>query len=228
MSTSATFPVKRAFWYSLIASVLLSAFLGIATVLSGKFGWVEFRIMLTTGTIALGSMCGLACGAYLGTKPGRILPIAGIGLAILAAAMIILGIWIPGISIEFWKLTASCCVFAVACAHLSLLSMARLADWFQWSLAAAYFVIFGVASLIVAMIFFEISETGMFQLLGVAAIVDAAMTILVPLFHRLSRSELSATSDIIPSVDIAAIDAEVATLKNRIAELEGAKRAATG
>ena len=136
---------------------------------------------------------------------------------------VIIGMWIEVESIGYLKLAASVSVFAVACAHLSLLSMARLAEWFQWSLVAAYVVIFGVASLIVVMIFFEIDETGMFQLLGVAAIVDAAMTILVPLFHRLSRSNLEPTSDSLPVVQIEAIDTEIATLKKRIAELERSK-----
>jgi hypothetical protein len=70
------------------------------------------------------------------------------------------------------------------------------------------------------MIFFEIDETGMFQLLGVAAIVDAAMTILVPIFHRLSRSDLAPMSDGIATVETEDIDAEIAKLKERIAELE--------
>ena len=225
MSTAEPFPVKKAFLYSLVASVLLSAFLGIIAILSGRFGWVEVRIILTTVTIALASICGLGCGAYLGTKPGQALPLSGIVLTLLAAVMIIMGMWIEVESEGFWKLAVSISVFAVACAHLSLLSMARLAEWFQWSLVAAYVVIFGVASLIVVMIFFEIDETGMFQLLGVAAIVDAAMTILVPLFHRLSRSELAAMSDSMPIVETEAIDAEIATLKERIAELERIKHA---
>ena len=61
--------------------------------------------------------------------------------------------------------------------------------------------------------------------LGVAAIVDAAMTILVPLFHRLSRSELAPMSDSMPIVETEAIDAEITTLKERIAELERIKHA---
>ena len=225
MSTAEPFPVKKAFLYSLVASVLLSAFLGIVAILSGRFGWLEIRIILTTGTIAVASICGLASGAYLGTKTGQALPLSGIVFTLLAAAMIIMGIWIEVESEGYWKLAASISVFAVACAHLSLLSMARLAEWFQWSLVAACVVIFGVASLIVVMIFFEVDEMGMFQLLGVAAIVDAAMTILIPIFHRLSRAELAPMSDSIPTVETEAIDAEIAKLKERIAELERMKHA---
>ena len=225
MDTAATFPAKRLLLYLLVASVLMSAFLGIVAIVSGQFGWIETRIILTTVTIAVASICGLACGAYLGTRPGHTLPLAGIVLALLAAAMIILGMWIDVQSEVFWKLTASVSVFAVTCAHSSLLSMVRLAESFRWSLITAYVVIFGVASLIVVMLAFEINEMEMFQFLGVAAVVDAAMTILVPLFHRLSRPEFTPKGDRMPTVETETIDAEIAKLQARITELEGMKHA---
>jgi len=207
-------PLKKAFLRSLVASVSVSAALGIFAILSGEFGWLELRIVLTTATIAVASIAGLACGAYLATGTGRLLPRAGIGLALLGAVMVIGGIW-PEIGAEgYWKLTVVVCVFAIACAHLSLLSMARLAEWFAWSLLAAHVVIFGVAALISGIILFESDSEGVFRLLGVAAIVDAALTVIVPVFHRLSRGEQRST---------ASIDAEIARLRARIAELEAEK-----
>ncbi len=220
MDPATPFPIKKAFLYSLVISVVLSALLGIATILMGRFGWVETRIMLTTSTVALGSLVGLACGAYLGTRAGRLLPLAGIALTFVAAAMIVLGMWAEVNVPRYWKFAATFSVFAVACGHLCLLSMARIAHWFQWSLIAARVVIFGVASLITIMIQFEIGRREMFQLLGVAAIVDTAITVLIPIFHRLSRSDVSASER---AADITKIDAEIARLRARIADLEQMK-----
>jgi len=224
------FQIKKAFLYALIASVVFGALLGILTILSGRFGWLEVRVLLTTVTIAGTSICGLACGAYFSTRRGKILPLAGVGLTLLAGVMIIAGIWQTVISDGYWQVAASASVFAVACAHLSLLSMARLADSFRWSLAAAYVVILGVASLIVLLILRERYDAGMFQLLGVAAIVDAAITIVIPILHRLSREEVhgtagppgAATASAATS-RVAEIDAEIAGLRARIAELERMK-----
>lgn len=213
--------VKKAFLSALIGSVAISALLGIAAILSGRFGWFEVRILLTTVTIAAASVCGLACGAHLATRQGRALPLTGIGLTGVAAAMVIAGIWTEVRSEEFWKTAACTSVFAVACAHLSLLSMARLADWFRWSLAAAYITIFGVAFLVAAMILGEADSPGMFQLMGVAAILDASITILIPIFHRMSRGDLAREGAEAAAVSIEAIDAELAQLRARIAELEG-------
>jgi hypothetical protein len=57
------------------------------------------------------------------------------------------------------------------------------------------------------------------QLLGVAAIIDAAVSILIPILHRLSKAEVTREGEI-----AADIDAEIAKLRERIAELERGKQ----
>src|SRR5262245_61351969 len=127
----AAFPLTRAFLYAMIGSVVLSAVLGIIAILAGGFGWLEVRILLTTVTIAVTRICGLADGAYLSLRGKHPLPGAGIALALGAGVLILIGIWGEVQGEMFWKVTAAASVFAVACAHLSLLSLARLAEWFQ-------------------------------------------------------------------------------------------------
>jgi hypothetical protein len=78
---------RRLFLYILIASVVLSALIGIAVLLFGDFGEVEIRVLFTTLTITVTSVCGLACGAFLESGRGRVLPAAGIGLAVVSAVM---------------------------------------------------------------------------------------------------------------------------------------------
>jgi hypothetical protein len=62
----------------------------------------------------------------------------------------------------------------------------------------------------------------MFRLLAVAAIFDAAITILVPVFHWLSRTtkgtRSGATADAATRRE--SIDQEIAQLKQRLVELE--------
>ncbi len=228
MRENTALPIKKSFLYCLIVSVAIAAAVGISAILSGEFGWVEIRIILTTLTVSVGSMCGLACWAYLASRRGKILPLAGIVLTFVGSSMILIGIWGEVDSKEFWKVTASASVFAVACAHLALLSLARLAQWFQWSLVVAHVVVFGVASLIVYLIFGEVEEGGMFRLLAVAAIVDAAITLLIPIFHRLSRSAQPATAVDSSEEEIGAVDREICELKARIDVLEARKQELTG
>ena len=54
---------KRAFLYLLVASVALSAIIGIAVLIFGNFGDFEIKVLLTTLTVTVTSILGLACGA---------------------------------------------------------------------------------------------------------------------------------------------------------------------
>ena len=77
----------------LIASVAVSALIGIGVILLGNFGELEERVLLTTLTINVTSVLGLACGAYLETGKGRILPLVGIVAAAISAVLWIYLIW---------------------------------------------------------------------------------------------------------------------------------------
>ena len=100
--------------------------------------------------------------------------------------------------------------------------IARLAVSFQWSLVMAYVVILFVAALITMMIWFDIEGTGTFRLLAVAAILDAGITIVIPVFHRLSRSHAIAT----PShpKHTSSLDEEIERLERRLAELKALRQ----
>jgi hypothetical protein len=216
--------LKKVFLYSLVASVTLSAAFGMYTILVGRFGWFEGRIMMTTLTIGVASIAGLACRAYLSRSPYHPIPLLGLGLTSLAVVMFLAGIWGTFTSEPYWKAAISAAVFAIACGHLSLLSLARLAERFYGALIAAYIIILGVAAMITSMMLFEEYGEMAWRVLGVGAIADAAITVLLPIFHRLSRDELPPEPSAQPEIDYAAIDREIVGLKKRLAELEQLRR----
>jgi hypothetical protein len=83
-------------------------------------------------------------------------------------------------------------------------------------------VIYGLALLLVAMLFGMIQSREMFRVVTALAIVDVALTFLIPLLHRVSRldgSEVAMTSPL-NDRNMAAIDDEIMQLKKRIAYLE--------
>ncbi|MGC4002076.1 MAG: hypothetical protein QM811_02560 [Pirellulales bacterium] len=179
--------------------------------------------MLTTVVVALSGLCGLANGAYLATGRGTALPWAGIVLSIAAGALLLLLIWVTPNIEALWKATAVVSIFAIACGHLSLLSIARLATNYAWSMKLAQALIFGVASLLTLLIVGEIAHEGPIRLLAVGAILDAAVTILIPIFHKLSKSD-PASAHAAADPTVVEIDREIATLRTRIEELEQRKR----
>ena len=199
--------------YTLIVSVALSALIGIGVLLFGNFGNFEVRVMMTTLTITVTSILALACGAYLETGRGRIMPIAGIALSIAAAVMTLLIIWNLFDRWEnFIRSTGTATLLALCCSHLSLLSLARLDKRFAWSRSAAFVFVWLLAVILLYLMWFEPEGNSdlVFRMLGILSILIAAITVVTPIFHKLSKGEDERSE----------IDSEISRLRARIEELE--------
>lgn len=208
--------LKRLFLVILVLSVVVSAAIGIVVILIGNFGEFETKVLLTTLTITVTSILGLACGAYLETGRGRTLPSAGIVLALVSAVMWIILIWQMRIENDTYiKSLMSATLLAASCSHISLLSLARLERKFIWSRYAAHVAIWALTAFLLYFIWTNgnIDEDLMGRVIGVLGIVIASLTVITPIFHKLSAGEPNAGE----------IDAEIAKLKDRIAELETKK-----
>lgn len=215
--------LNRTLLYFLVGSVLIGAVLGIVIVLRNKWGWFEFRVILTAVTVAIASLCGLACDASRTPRGRNLLPITGLVLTFLAAAMTLAGVWSDFFDCTWYaKATACVSIFAVATVHVCLLSIARLAPRFGWVFLIACQVIYGLAILLAVMVVWEIDEEPMFRFVAAVSIVDAALTLVIPLLHRISRTEADREAMITPldQRSVAAVDEELATLRKRIADLE--------
>jgi len=222
------FNIKKFFLYLLTCSIALSALMGIWAIISGEFGELQSRILGTTTTIVGTSVLGMACGAYLENlrtknSPAYFIPTAGIFLAVLSAVIILWMIWgNDDLSERFlFEILGVSLMFAFSFAQLSLLSLARLAARFRWAMIAAYLSILTLAATVSAIILFSQGEENFFirRFTGVLLVVDAAVTVMIPIFHRLSRTEF--VDDETPSTDD--IDAEIANLKAQISRLEKQK-----
>ena len=187
-------PKKVALWF-LIVSVAISAALGILAILTGNFGDFEMRIILTTLTISAASIGALAAGALWEGRGQKELPLLGIALSVVAALLIITGIWFEPHSEQYWKFTASTGVLAAATTHACLLSLAKLAPRFAWARLVTLTAVYTLAVLIVMTIYFEPTGDLGFRLIGTVSIIVAALTIMTPIFHRLSRDDFSVTGD---------------------------------
>jgi len=208
--------LKKIFLYLLIGSVSVSALLGIGVILFGDFGEFETKILLTTLTVTVTSLLGLTCGAYLETGRGKILPIVGIFLAIVSAVMATVVIWSSSREGEYFvKTLLTTTLLAVSCSHISLLSIAQLEGKFLWSRYAAHAAIWSLTAFLFYLIWFEKDFAGDWipRSIGVLSIIIAALTIVTPIFHKLSNH----------AVKTEEIDAEIEKLLARIKELEKQK-----
>lgn len=199
-------PKRIALWF-LIASVAVSAVIGIIALLSGTFGRIQAQIILTTLTISAASICALASGALWESGRGKLFPLAGILLAIVSACLFISGIWFESQSEAFWKFSTAVGLLAAATAHACLLFLATLAPRFAWSRIAAIASVYLLAIQLTYVIYYTPKNDSFFRILGVNGIVAASLTILIPVFHRLSRGDLSgsrpskpAAADLYPTI----------------------------
>ena len=182
-------PKRIALWF-LIGSVAASALIGILVVLAGTFSEVQIRIILTTLTISGMSICALGAGALWESGRKKPLALTGIVLAVLAAVLLILGIWTRINDDEFWRLSTSLGLLAVATAHACLISLAYLSASFAWARVVSYIFAYALAAEFIVLIYWTPDETEtIFRIIGATSIVVAALTIVVPIFHRLSRND---------------------------------------
>jgi hypothetical protein len=216
--------IKKTFLYTLIGSVAVSALLGIWAILAGDFGDFQARVLMTTLTIVGTSILGLACGAFWespksANSPLKMVPIAGMILAIVSAVLTLVLIWqfVSSQNAAFYKTIGVMGLFAFTLAQLSLLSLANLAAKFQWALTAVYLVALILAAIISVLIVIEPSGESDFvwRLIGILGVIDAALTVMIPIFHRLSLGDFAANQP-----EIEKIEAEMERLKAELSRLE--------
>ena len=208
---------KRAFLYLLIVSVALSALIGITVLIFGNFGEFEIKVLLTTITVTVTSILGLSCGAYLEIGRGKVIPLAGIVAASTSCVLWIYLIWHGTVHEEYFVRTLmSLTLLSATSAHISLLSLATLEKRFIWSRYAFYVADLALTAYLLFLIWNSewIDTDSTPRIIGVLSIIVAALTLVTPIFHKLSAGESAAD-----------IDAEIERLRAKIQEHE-AKRTA--
>ena len=209
-------------FYVFIGSIILGALLGIFIVLRGEWSSFEVRVILTTVVLACSSINGLACEAARSPSSQQPLPIAGLILTVLTACLFLIGIWSSTSSEQYWKFTVSFLILTLATTQICLVSIARLAARFRWVFILAFQVAYGMAIYLIYLICFEVDSEGAIKFAGVLAIVDAALVIIIPILHRISRADARNESIVSPLGEhsLAAIDAEIQSLQKRIVKLQ--------
>ncbi len=138
-----------------------------------------------------------------------------------AAGLMLWAVWTEPNSEYFWKTALCLVVFAIATAHACLLSIARVARRFGLVQMVAYQVIFGLATLICVALIWEVSNPRIWQLIAAVSILDAGLTLVLPILHRISKTDpTTPTVSLFDERNLAAIEGEILQLRRRIADLE--------
>ena len=172
-----------------IGFLVLTGLLAVVMVVVGRFGELELKILLSTLTVSAANVCALSCAAAMERHGYRITGLVGIGCAVLAGLMSLLGIWVAIPSKLFWQFTLSAIICAAAMAHLFLLLLPVLKAqhcWFQKLSSGTLLLLAGMLNLLV---WGELESEGYFRTLAAVAIVAVIQTLVTPLLARLAKSE---------------------------------------
>ena len=181
---------KRAFFILLMASLVITALIGIAVFIVGDFGdgfGTRAKLLVTTVAVAVLSLTGLASAALY--DRGKWLPLSysGIAASVIAFVLVMVGMWGEIDGSWFWKLAASVAIVAFSISQISVLLLGNYSSarkLIRYSLYGAIAAIFSVAVVLVSMIAWELGDTVFFRLLGVLAILDVLGSISVPILGK--------------------------------------------
>ena len=198
--------VRRAMIVAVVGSLVVAAVLGILALVSGEFGELQARIVLTTTTVAAFGTTSL-CHLAVVTRSVRAVGFAGIAASLGAAVCALVLTWRDwsgdGAPDEvWWKALGVLTLAAVslAQANLLLLLAGRTSPAVRASLAGTLLAITGVAVLVALPILTEGEVPGpdgsaYWRWLGVLGILDALGTIALPVLGLVLRPGPGSGSD---------------------------------
>lgn len=168
----------------------ITALIAIISVLGGDFGEFELKVILTSLTLSLTSICAMSCAAFMARSKQQTIGMVGIAVAVIGAAMTIAGVWGEVSGDAYWKTTLTFGITALACAHGFLLILPDLGRAVnRWFRPAALGSVAILALQIIAAAWGEINEDGYYRTMAAVAIVVGLATASLPILIKLKKDD---------------------------------------
>ena len=188
--------IKKIFLRGFIGFLVLTAIVAIVAVFNESFGETQKRILATTFTISIASICAMACAAFIERRGLITLGMAGITCSALGGALLLLGIWNILESEISFKVTATLITMSVAFAHSFLLALPELGKRHFWVQVVTAITIGLLAIQIIAAVWIEIENIIYYQSLIVVAILVGLETLVIPILLKLGGQEKPQTQEL--------------------------------
>jgi hypothetical protein len=168
----------------------LTAIIAIISVLSGEFGELQMKVLATSLTISAASICSMSCAAFIEKKSPKELGMSGIVLSVVAAGLLIAGIWLQPHSDEYWKTSVTFIIAAVVFAHAFLLILPTLDATHRWVQRVSTLSIGILALQIAVAVWGEINNEAYYRALAVVAIIVGLETLAIPMLMKLRKGDV--------------------------------------
>ena len=184
---------RRRFLLTAVAAVLtLAAVLAIGTLLFGRFGDTEGRILGTTLLLAAFGLLSLPAAILLDQGRGPRLAALLLGLAATGFALATAGIWSGGLPATFGKLTGTVVAFGLATTQTAALTARRHErdlHRVHRLFAASTVLVFTLASVGSAAVWVEVDSQLFARLFGAGVVLDVLLVTLQPVLALLQRPQ---------------------------------------
>lgn len=176
---------RIAFLRGFIGFLVLTALVAVITVIQGEFGDLQAKILGTSLTISIASVCSLSSAAYLERGGVRWAGLAGIVFAFAGGVMLMGIIWFELTGNLYVKSTLTLIIGAFSFAHALLLLLPNLRMSYQWIQKAMIVSVSLLALMGSVAIWLELESDLYFRVLIVVAIAVGLQTIVIPLLLKI-------------------------------------------
>ncbi len=185
------FQLKKIFLRLLIASLLLSALIGIIIFLLGKFGDTEEKILATTLVFGACSLLSLCNASVYQKESIRWLSLTGAGLSVLTLIYSLKIIWANSDTKLTMQSFGSLVIWTVTVSHICLLLQISSTNGLVKKALGATIVFILTVSVMLTIILWhdKIANDFYFRLLGVFAILDVLGTIVTPILNKIQTAK---------------------------------------
>lgn len=182
--------IKSHFLRSFIGFLVLTALIAIFTVISGEVGDIQARILGTTFTISIASICAMSCAAFLEQRNFKPAGISGMFFSLMSAILIIIVIWADIDSDLYFKITVAVVVCAFSFAHSLLLFLPKRDEDKEWIQRTAAITIAILAIQIITAVWIEIDDQAYYRVMTVIAILVGLETLVIPILMKLRKKDM--------------------------------------
>lgn len=174
-------------------SVAVNALLGVyALLLAGDFGETEGKILGTSLCVTGALVLSLACLPAWEQRLLGAVPQVGVAASFVGFALVIVAMWSEPDSELAGKAIVTVMIVAVAATIASVVALARLPHRHRHVLTAELVLLTVAAGMLVVQVWAGLEGGWPARVFGVVAIGLAALTVSIPVLHRMARTELAA------------------------------------
>jgi hypothetical protein len=171
-----------------VGFLILTALIAVVTVLMGDFGEVQGKILASSFSVSIASICVMSCAVFMESRGPRWLGVLGIVIALLGLVLINVGLWFEPGSWTYWKFVFVFVVVSLGLAHGFLLQLPSLSIANKWVQPLSAISIALLVLLISGALIFDWSGDWLWRSMTVIAIVVVLCSALIPILLRLGAS----------------------------------------